>query len=100
MAKYLKYLCLSVLAALVCIIATCIAIHAYSYVAIPHLYVGEDLKCRSPLQLLCITFQELHLENYVKLVFTFHLGLSLQFQPLAGSSFHFYNIFLPCSNVL
>lgn len=35
--KYLKYLCLSVLAAL-CIIATRIAIHAYSYVAIPPLH--------------------------------------------------------------
>lgn len=97
--KYLKYLCLSV-RQLSCIIAMCIAIYEYSYSSIPYLYMGEDLKYRSPLQLLCTTFQELHLKNYVKLAFTFHLGCSLQFQPLAGSGSHFYNISLPCNNVL
>lgn len=97
--KYLKYLCLSV-RQLSCIIAMCIAIYEYSYSSIPYLYMGEDLKYRSSLQLLCTAFQELHLKNYVKLAFTFHLGFSLQFQPLAGSSSHFYNISPPCSNVL
>lgn len=67
--------------------------YASSYASIPHLNMGEDVLYRSSLQLLCITFQELHLRNDIKLMFAFHLGLSLQFQPLAGSSFHVIFLF-------
>lgn len=48
LVKYLRYLCLSVLAAPVCITAMFVAIYAYSCVCISHLYMGEYLKYRSP----------------------------------------------------